>query len=348
MTLPDFLATHRPRIAAALRDATSFSAFYPGTPWSKDVEKRYRSMEGGKMMRGALTVLGYLAAGGKKTEVAYDLAGTTELLHASLLVHDDVIDQDLMRRGVPSLYAQYSQLGGKPDAVHAGASLAICAGDVGLLHANRRLVQLAAQGIDAAHAADYVLQMVTYTGFGEMDDVALGSDIGTVTEKGITRMLIDKTARYSCAMPLVSGAMLGGAPASLTDALEQLGEDIGLIFQIRDDELGLYGDAKELGKPVGSDVKEGKKTLYSFHLMRAASPAEQKKLRGIYGNPKMKTADLKYVRDLTEAYGIREKVGRIVEKRETRAKETVSLLDAKPAYRTLLNEVLTFVSQRKS
>ena len=75
-----------------------------------------------------------------------------------------------------------------------------------------------------------------------------------------------KTGRYSFSLPLLAGAMLADAPAELRGKLETFGESIGLLFQIRDDELGLFGDERELGKPVGSDVREGKKT---HHLLIA-------------------------------------------------------------------------------
>jgi len=347
MTLPGFLIRHRSRVARELTAATAFSTLYPGTPWSRDVELRYRSMEGGKMLRGMLVLIGYGATGRRMSPAAYGLAATVELAHEALLIHDDVMDRDLLRRGGPSVLAHYLERTGEEGAHDAG-SLAVCAGDVGLLHAARRLAALSSRSPEAARASDAVLAALTYTGFGQMEDVALCNGIQKASESAITRMLTDKTARYSCAMPLAAGALLGGGPGSLVDGLEQIGEDLGFAFQLRDDELGLFGATETIGKPAGSDVREGKLTLHAFYLLRAASGDERKRLETIFGNPDLTAADLALVRQLTVDYGAQAKVARIIAARQRRAQAAIASLGIPARYASLLQEVLAFVTGRAS
>jgi geranylgeranyl diphosphate synthase type I len=92
--------------------------------------------------------------------------------------------------------------------------------------------------------------------------------------------------------------------SSLKKNLEKFGEHLGLIFQIKDDDLGMMGNVEEIGKPVGSDVREGKKTLYYFFLFQKSTSNEKKELKKIFGNKNLSKADLSYVRKLIQRYKI--------------------------------------------
>lgn len=348
MTLSSLGKRYRPRIARELRALTTFSETY-ASPWAADVEERYHGMSVGKAMRGLLTLVGYGSVAGRVSPDAIRLAAAIELMHAALIIHDDVIDQDSIRRGKPSVVAQYAALARRRhDASHVADGMAFLAGDVGILHGSRALVAMAAKSRAGARAADAVLAYCTDTGFGEMEDVALGTGLQGVSEKSILQMLVGKTARYSCAMPLVAGAHLAGGSQALADKLEAIGEDLGLIFQLRDDELGLFGTTEQIGKPSGSDVREGKQTLYSLYLRDAASPSERKRLARIYGSSAATESDFQYVRELTTRHGVSKKIGRIVARRERRAAERIAALRIPAPYRALIAEALAYVSGRQS
>lgn len=346
MTLSSLAERYRPQVARELESLVSFTREH-ASPWAKDVEARYRGMSMGKAMRGLLTLIGHGAASGRISRDAIRLGATIELMHAALIVHDDVIDQDLVRRGRPSLLAQYLDLSGRSaHPQHLAGSMAFLAGDVALLRASRALANLAAKSAGAERAADAVLGYCTDTGFGEMEDVALGTGLQAVSEGAIVRMLVGKTARYSCSMPLVAGAYLAGGSKALAKKLEALGEDLGVIFQIRDDELGLFGTTEQIGKPAGSDIREGKQTLYALYLREAATPRERRRLAGIYGSPAASEGDFQYVRDLTARHGVDRKVARAVSRRERRAAAAISALRVRTPYADILREVLAYVSRR--
>lgn len=346
MTLSSFVKKYRPRLATELTKITSFSATYTSS-WAPDVEARFQGMAGGKALRGMLTLIGYGAARGTVRAETVHLAAIIELIHAVMLIHDDVMDRDPVRRGKPSAFAQYRTLAGKhPDASHLGMSLAMCAGDIGILHAMRLLSAFAGRSSAAMRAATHVGHCCTETALGQLEDVVLSAGMTPITERAIIRMLIGKTARYSCSMPLVAGAYLGGGSAKLIQTLDALGEDLGLIFQLRDDELGLFGTTEAIGKPAGSDIREGKQTLYRFYLEQVITSQELRRLHTIYGNASATDADFEYVRTLTREYKVDAKVARLVRRREQHARTLLDSLRIPVVYRTLLEDVLSYVTRR--
>jgi geranylgeranyl diphosphate synthase type I len=343
--LKAYAARYAPKIAAHLRKQTAFSS-RSSNSWAKDVETRIQGMAGGKMLRGILTLIGYEGTGKKITQDTLELASAIELLHAALLVHDDIMDQDLLRRGNPSIYAQYQSIAPRARAAHVGANLGICAGDVALLQVGATLSSLAARSPEGARAAACVHQQGIETGFGQMEDVALGEGITKPTEDIILNMMLNKTARYSCSMPLVAGALLGDGSPKLIKALHELGMHLGLVFQLRDDELGLFGDAKVMGKKAGSDVREGKKTLYRLYLEHVLPPRERSRVQKIYGNPKATAGDIQHIRTLTEQYRIREKVSALMSTYEVATQKQLTKLPVNDSVRMLLTAIAAMVSRR--
>jgi geranylgeranyl diphosphate synthase type I len=135
-------------------------------------------------------------------------------------------------------------------------------------------------------------------GIAQMQDVAWGASRSGGGVEEILRMYTHKTGRYSFSLPLLVGAAFAEAPKDVRSRLETFGECVGLLFQVRDDELGLFGDERQLGKPVGSDVREGKKTLLFSSLVTALDPAQRRVFDGIFGNPRATEADIEQVRGL--------------------------------------------------
>ena len=345
--LSQYAARKRPALLRELQRISNIRAAYSAAPWSTDVATRLMGMEMGKMLRALLTLISYQATGGTRTKDALHLAAIIELLHAAFLVHDDIIDSDRIRRGAPSLFAQYAtRVGKRPDADAIGKNLALCAGDVALLHASGLLAHFSTQSSAHAAAAQFIFSHCTETGLGEMEDIALGAGIDPITAERIEQMLIYKTARYSCAMPLGAGALLAGARTPTVRALDRIGEDIGIIFQIRDDELGVFGTTEQLGKPEGSDIREGKETLYKWHLIAAANRPERARLMRIYGSPRLSAADLAYVRHLTISRGVQALIDERLMVRRTRVQRALTKLNLAPRYHTLLVELLEYVTAR--
>lgn len=234
------------------------------TAFGEDVFERLMPlMVGGKMLRGSLLINTYQKLAGQKfSAAALQAAVSLELAGTSFLVHDDIIDQDELRRGQTTLHHQYTQRAQQknyPQPDHVGESMAICVGD---------LLFFLAYELLSGDLVKLFSEQFGLVALGEMHDVELALMSGEVAKDDILQMYEDKTASYSICLPLMAGAVLAKQNQELVVQLNELSKTLGLIFQIKDDELGLFGDEQQTGKPVGADIREGKKTLYYYYLLQ--------------------------------------------------------------------------------
>lgn len=218
-------------------------------------------------------------AGDRETEVpdpeCVRLAASFEMLHAALLVHDDVVDRDWLRRGMPTvgeLFRRDAARAGAPEheAEHAGASAAILAGDLLLAGALRLATTCASDLARCRAVADVVFDAVTASAAGELDDVLLSLHRFGAEHPGVQDILDMerlKTATYSFEAPLRAGALLAGAPADVAERLAQAGAMLGVGYQVVDDVLGTFGDPGLTGKSVDADLRSGKATVLTAHGM---------------------------------------------------------------------------------
>jgi geranylgeranyl pyrophosphate synthase len=234
------------------------------------------SLDGGKLTRPRLVKLGHDAFGIQPRSEAPEehtagnrivlLGCAFELLHTSLLMHDDVIDRDFTRRGRPTLSAQYRNdalAAGQslPDAEHAGHSAAIIAGDL-LLAASISVALRAGASLVHAGAIERSFQLaIQNAGAGELEDLLYSLDRSPATVQDVLRMEGLKTASYSFRFPLQTGALLAGASTAQAAALADIGGQLGVAYQLIDDVLGTFGDPGKTGKSVDSDLREGKSTI---------------------------------------------------------------------------------------
>jgi geranylgeranyl diphosphate synthase type I len=318
--------------------------------WGKDVPKRLSSfVTQGKAIRANMILLSYQMYGGIINKNAIKTASAIELFHSSLLIHDDIVDEDKKRRGGDTIFAQYEKLGKKETSLnprHFGESLGICAGDIGFfwgfeIISNLKLEPRIKNELISIYSKELVL-----VGLGEMQDIYLGSISKKVTKKDVYNVHLYKTARYTFSLPLMIGATLAGKK-SVLNKLSDIGELIGLIFQIKDDELGLFGDEKQIGKPVGSDIKEGKKTLYHLYLMEKATKEERQKLNKIFGNNKIGKKEIDYVRNLVKKYKIDQKIDKNIINYYKKAEKMIKNLSGKTKYKNILLEILKYNLKRK-
>lgn len=234
------------------------------------------ALEGGKLTRPRLVMLGHEAFGGKEVPRAVTLGCAFELLHGSLLMHDDVIDRDFMRRGRPTLSARYRDealaRGKSPaDAEHAGHAAAIIAGDL-LLAASIKLARKAADSLPAAAAIeDSFHQGIHHAGAGELEDLLFSLNNSPAKVQDVLRMEELKTAAYSFQVPMQAGALLAGADPEDATALGAIGSQLGVAYQLIDDVLGTFGNPTLTGKSIESDLREGKSTILT--AMASTTPA---------------------------------------------------------------------------
>lgn len=224
------------------------------------------SLAGGKLTRPHLVHLSYRAFGGSDPAAVATLGAAFEMLHASLLIHDDVIDRDLVRRGRPTLGARYRadalDAGLQEDtAHHVGNSAALIGGDV-LLAGSIRLAARAGAATGTTEAVlDVVHAAVLAAAAGELDDLVFSYEDSDISVDQVLDMERLKTASYSFEAPLRAGALLAGSTTEDADRLGSIGQTIGIAYQVIDDVLGTFGDPELTGKSIDSDLLSDKRTI---------------------------------------------------------------------------------------
>ena len=141
--------------------------------------------------------------------------------------------------------------------------------------------------------------------------------------------------------------MLGGAKAALLSGLERCGHGLGLLFQLKDDELGLYGSEKEIGKPVGSDLRECKKTLHYHYLSENASAKDRARFEKIWGNNNLSLDMVLEVRDMMAKYGIDSIIHKKMNELAEQVKKEIKGLDIPANARHILNSLLEYSLRRR-
>lgn len=268
---------------------------------------------GGKKLRPLLGWIGWRAAGGDpESAVPQQLGVALELFQAAALVHDDVIDRSATRRGQPAVHIRFESLhrqaGHGGDPARFGISSAILSGDLALSWASQAFseAQSEAAGHDPAAAAIFH-RMHSDVIAGQYLDVLAEVRRPAATENEAVHqartVLRYKAAKYSTEYPLLLGAALAGGGEALRQALAAAALPLGEAFQLRDDLLGVFGDPDLTGKPVGDDLREGKRTeLIAYGLFRSSAP-ESEKLSAMLGDPDLTEADVALARQILISCG---------------------------------------------
>jgi geranylgeranyl pyrophosphate synthase len=272
-----------------------------------------RSVEGGKRLRPRLLLDTHRAFGGPHPDDAIVAAAAFELLHTALLLHDDVIDHDVRRRGRPNVSAEFAAdaVGrGLPPETAAtwGDASGILGGDL-LLSAAHALAARVRPGV-RSELADIIDESLFRAAAGEHDDVGFGLGTASATPERVVRMMENKTAGYSFAAPLRAGAALAEADEDASAALGRIGIALGALYQLRDDLLGVFGDARHTGKSTISDLRQGKRTLLvAFAEGQPAWTA----VWHLWGDPQLDEAGAALLRDALVASGARDEAADLVD-----------------------------------
>ena len=226
---------------------------------------------GGKRLRPLLVTLSSKMYG-LPPEVSSWAAAAVEILHNFTLVHDDIIDRDEYRRGVPTVHKVW------------GEGIAIVAGDLLFAKSYESLLRLLDYGLSYERVMSAVRELtwaaVTVAEGQAMDILFASRDDVTVDE--YLEMVKKKTAALFKAS-VVMGASIAGAPADELSKLAEFATDIGIAFQIRDDELGLVADERLLGKPKYSDIREGKRTILVIYALERAGETQRRTILASLG-----------------------------------------------------------------
>ncbi len=310
-------------------------------------------LAGGKRARPMLVLQGYKAAGGKDSQKIMRAAIGIELIHVSLLVHDDIMDRDDMRHGVNAIHAHFAAHANKTfgtnldddQAAHFGVSTGINAG-----------VYCYALGVELISSTeldpDIITRVITniqktirQTGLGQFQDIIMGH-LDQVSEKEVLAMYKNKTARYSFENPLHVGAILAGSDDDFCTQLSSYALPLGIAFQMQDDILGIYGDQQKTGKSVGSDIAEGKQTYLVVKAYAKANQSQKKKLDSLLGKQDITQQEVESFRDVISEIGVGTQVQEEMDNHLNDAYKALDKINMEAQAKEFLGNLITYQKTR--
>ena len=303
----------------------------------------------GKLIRGTLFFLTIELLGGKISKEHIDIACAIELIHSSLLIQDDIIDNDRVRRGGKTIFAVYEEKGKDIkafDSRHYGISIAILVADVATYLAMELISNFKDRSVGSL--LKYFSREIKIVALAEGIDSELGQTLQEATKDEIYAVYKYKTARYTFSLPFVMGCIVMQAGENIKKEFEELGECVGTIFQIKDDMLGLLGDEAIIGKPVGSDVRENKKTLIRSLLYEKTDNIEKELLDSSFGNVDLTDKQLNSIKDLVAKHQIVSELDKDIDKIMEKAWVIFEEVDGIKEYKNILKSLLEFNLQRKA
>ena len=286
----------------------------------------YALGSGGKRIRPALLLLAARACDADQRERIVTLASVAEMMHAATLVHDDIVDHSAKRRGRPSASALW------------GSDVSVLAGDFLFSRAIQILVADGDMRILQAFA-DATVAMIE----GEVLQLQLLHDL-KISDEDYLRIVTGKTAALMSAAAR-TGALVAAAPLATAEAMAAFGLNLGIGFQLVDDALDYTAREERLGKPVGSDFREGKITYPLIHLMRTASAADRVAVEDLVRQEHISDENLAQLRGLVERYEGVPATMRLVDEYLARARVLLQVLPPLPACHSL-HRLVDFVRQR--
>ena len=304
------------------------------------------SLRGGKRIRSILLIMAYKSLGGKNENAIIDIAVSAELMQSFLLIHDDIIDNDDLRRGGPTMHIIYAEkYKDHNNSKKFGESIAIIAGDLLVSLGNEIISKSDFDEEKRVKLLQKFNDIIKMTGYGEIIDILLGLKTN-VREEDILKMHKLKTAIYTIEGPLYMGAIAAGVSDEQLKKLTNYAIPLGQAFQIKDDILGMFGSEEKLGKPADSDIKEGKKTLLILKVLENADKEQKELIGNALGNKDITKTELTKVREIIKKTGSLDYSEILAEKLVKKAKNIIKNSDFEKQGKDFLLEIADYIIKR--
>jgi len=287
-------------------------------------------IHGGKRLRPYMVIRSCQILGGKVSN-AMLAASAVEMVHNFTLVHDDIMDNDDMRHGVPTVHKKF------------GMPVAILAGDVLFSKAFQIITESKLSANATTKLVSRLSKACVDVCEGQLLDVKMAEEKKIPTQAEYITMISKKTAALfdvSCAM----GAICATNKSNDILNLSSFGRNLGIAFQITDDLIGVMGDPKVTKKPVGNDLREGKKSLPILMAIKLAKGKNKKIILKAFGNSKVTRNDLNKAVGVIRSLGIEENVRKQALKYADKAEKSLTRYSG--SAKTELIALLDFVVQR--
>lgn len=300
----------------------------------------------GKGVRGALVFLTekLFEKPKIKKETLKKLALVFEVIHSSLLIHDDIMDNDSLRRGQPTIHVFFNQkyekfLKEKND--NLGKSIALSLGDIGFFIAFDILSSI---NINTT-IKNFLAQELIKTGLAQIDDVFFSQTKIEPEMDDILSIYKGKTSRYTFVLPILTILKIKNIDLQKQKIVEEVLEDLGIIFQISDDLIGIFSE--ESGKDKGSDIREDKKTIIRYLLFKnKKTPTPIKK---IFGKDKISKDEMENLKSFINQSNVKKEIENVIEeiknKIQKKMKKNKQLLPNK--FVDLVNDFIDYLVTRR-
>lgn len=285
---------------------------------------------GGKRLRPQMTLMAYEAFGGSTNNDIIRVAAAQELLHFSLLIHDDVIDRDYTRYGTLNVAGRYRELYSKflpdgPDQLHFAHSAAILAGDL-MLSSAHQLINATNLEPHQKSAAQQLLSLSIFeVAGGELLDTELS--FVPYTDGDALKIARYKTAGYSFMIPLLTGAKLAGIDDGRAEKLREFAVSLGVAYQLVDDLLGTFGEEETTGKSTTSDIIEGKRTYMVEQALSAMTVLEKDRFESLFGNQSATIDQVEDVKQMLVSTGAKSKTEQTIREYADAAESSLKQLE---------------------
>jgi len=243
---------------------------------------REHNLRPAKRVRAALVYYGYLLGMEKieEKEEIEKVMEAMELIQTALLMHDDFMDEDKLRRGLPTTHEYFA--GGDK---HYGEVMAVNVGDMALCLGYERMLECGLDQKKVLKAAKILMRGIAETALGQSYDVSLPK-LGNLSEEKVLAVHRTKTSIYTFQNPLLVGGILGGLSEKVLEVLKEYAQEAGVAFQLQDDVLGMFGESEKTGKSTDSDLLQGKSTLLIAKTLEMGNEKQKESLLKAWGNKK--------------------------------------------------------------
>ena len=329
------------------------------------IDVSHEFLSGGKRLRAQFCASGFAAVAGSLDPMApdvpdylVDVATSLELFHAAALIHDDIIDQSDTRRGKPAVHkafeSRHTAQRWRSNPARYGVASAILIGDLLQSWSDQTLSNAIATLSSplASAARAHFNRMRTEVAAGQYLDV-LEEQMGALVAETeqlerATRVLVFKSAKYSVEAPLLLGGSLAGANDQQEAALRDFGLPIGVAFQLRDDILGVFGDAEVTGKPSGDDLREGKRTVLVGLTRQQLNVSARNVFDELLGDPSLNAEQIDMLQKTMRESGAVDAVESMIDTNVKRALGVLETADFSTAAKAQLSELAKRATQRAS
>jgi len=308
-------------------------------------------LSGGKRIRPYIIMLTYQGLTDDPVESILPIAVSQELLHLAMLIHDDIVDRDSIRYGVPNISGRYEEyyspfLKDPDERRHFADGSALIAGDLIISSAYAYVLGSNLKAEKKSLAQRILTDAIFNVTAGQLLDTE--ATFRPFSDSDALKISMYKTATYSFIGPLTIAARLAGATAMTIDSLTQLGRYLGIAYQVTDDVLGVFGDETTTGKSASGDLREGKHTYLIEQFYLLADSEQRTKFNALFGKGDLTSQEAEILRTLLIATGARQRAEELAVEYAQKAQQILANIGLKEPQKRALSELIDLCTTRRA